>query len=158
MAVTKKTEIKAVEVKEAVKPVAEAKAAVEAKSAAEVKPTVAAEKAPVVQEEKAAEVKKAAPQRAASKRTAASKKAEPTKKTPVRKAAEKKEIQTSVFIQYGGKETAAADLLAAAKKAYLAAGHKEDEIQSMEVYVKPEEGAAYYAVNGVGSEEYKIVY
>ena len=30
------------------------------------------------------------------------------------------------------------------------------EIETISVYVKPEENAAYYAVNGAGSEEYRI--
>ena len=47
-------------------------------------------------------------------------------------------------------------LVAAAKKAYVAAGHKEEEIETIDIYVKPEENAAYYAVNGIGSEAYRI--
>ena len=45
-----------------------------------------------------------------------------------------------------------------AKKAYAALGHKEDEIETLTLYVKPEERAVYYVVNGEGSSEYKIVY
>ena len=38
----------------------------------------------------------------------------------------------------------------------MAAGHKEEEIETIDIYVKPEENAAYYAVNGIGSEAYRI--
>ena len=47
---------------------------------------------------------------------------------------------------------------AEAKKAYAALGHKEDEIETLTLYIKPEERAVYYVVNGEGSSEYKIVY
>ena len=32
----------------------------------------------------------------------------------------------------------------------------KSQIETISVYVKPEENAAYYAVNGAGSEEYRI--
>ena len=35
---------------------------------------------------------------------------------------------------------------------------KKEEIKTLDVYVKPQEHAAYYAVNGEGSEEFRIEY
>ena len=72
------------------------------------------------------------------------------------KTAAKKEVKAQVFVQYLGKEISADSLVEEAKKAFVAAGHKESEIETISVYVKPEENAAYYAVNGAGSEEYRI--
>ena len=78
------------------------------------------------------------------------------KKSTARKTAAKKEVKAQVFVQYLGKEISADSLVEEAKKAFVAAGHKESEIETISVYVKPEENAAYYAVNGAGSEEYRI--
>ena len=78
------------------------------------------------------------------------------KRSTARKTAAKKEVKAQVFVQYLGKEISADSLVEEAKKAFVAAGHKESEIETISVYVKPEENAAYYAVNGAGSEEYRI--
>ena len=78
------------------------------------------------------------------------------KRSTARKTAAKKEVKAQVFVQYLGKEISADSLVEEAKKAFVAAGHKESEIETFSVYVKPEENAAYYAVNGAGSEEYRI--
>lgn len=88
---------------------------------------------------------KAPAKKTAARKTAAVKKAEP-----------KKEAKSRVFVQYLGKEISTDALAAEAKKAFVAAGHKEEEIETIDIYVKPEENAAYYAVNGIGSEAYRI--
>lgn len=145
MAAMKKTDAKTVAV-ETAKVLAEVK---------EVKAAPAAEKA---EAKKAPAGKEAAPAKApAAKRGTASKKtaASAAKKAPAKKTAE---IKASVYVQYAGGETSAEALLEAAKKAYIAAGHKEEDIKTLDVYIKPEEHTAYYAVNGEGSDDYKIVY
>ena len=154
MAATKKTETKAAVVNETAKPVAEVKEAAPEAAAPEVKEIV---KTPEV---KAEEPKKeAAPKKtAAPKKAAAPKKEAPAKKAPAKKAPVKKEIKTSVYVQYAGKEAEVEKLVAAAKKAYVAAGHKETDIKTVEIYVKPEENTAYYVINGEGSDNYKIIY
>lgn len=153
MAATKKTETKAVEAKEVVKPAAEVNE-VKAAAPAPVKETAPAK---VVEAKAEAPKKEAVKKEAAPKKTAA--KAPAAKKAPAKKAAPAKaEVKTAIYVQYAGKETSAEELIAAAKKAYLAAGHKEADLKTIDVYVKPEEGIAYYAVNGEGSDEYKIVY
>ena len=148
MAATKKTETKAAVVNETAKPVAEVKEAAPEAAAPEVKEIV---KTPEV---KAEEPKK----EAAPKKTAAPKKEAPAKKAPAKKAPVKKEIKTAVYVQYAGKEAEVEKLVAAAKKAYGAAGHKETDIKTVEIYVKPEENTAYYVINGEGSDNYKIIY
>ena len=70
-------------------------------------------------------------------------------------AAKKVEPKTTVTIQYGDKEVTVKDLLAAAQKAYKK-GHRGVVIKKVDVYVKPEENAAYYVVNGEASEDFKI--
>ena len=91
---------------------------------------------------------------------AEAKKAEEPKKETAKKAPAKrttaKDIKTSVVVQFAGKEVAEKDLIAAVKKAYTKKGNKVGDIKTIEIYVKPEESAAYYVVNGVGADDYKI--
>ena len=87
-------------------------------------------------------------------------KAEEPKKETAKKAPAKrttaKDIKTSVVVQFAGKEVTEKDLIAAVKKAYTKKGNKVGDIKTIEIYVKPEESTAYYVVNGVGADDYKI--
>ena len=91
---------------------------------------------------------------------AEAKKAEEPKKETAKKAPAKrttaKDIKTSVVVQFAGKEVTEKDLIAAVKKAYTKKGNTVGDIKTIEIYVKPEESAAYYVVNGVGADDYKI--
>ena len=79
--------------------------------------------------------------------------AEKTKKETVKKAVEA-EIKDEVFVQFAGVEINVEAVVAAAKADYKAKGHRTPKTVS--VYIKPEEGVAYYTVKGVGSEDYKV--
>ena len=68
-----------------------------------------------------------------------------------------KESEVKVFVEYGEKQLSTEDLVARAKEAYLGANPLA-EIKTLELYVKPEEGAAYYVVNGEASPEFKLVF
>ena len=110
----------------------------------------------VVTEVKAAEVKaetKTEAPKAEEKKAEEPKKE--TKKAPAKRAAAK-DIKTSVVVQFAGKEVKEKELIAAVKKAYTKKGNKVGDIKTIEIYVKPEENAAYYVVNGVGADDYKI--
>ena len=110
----------------------------------------------VVTEVKAAEVKaetKTETPKAEEKKAEEPKKE--TKKAPAKRAAAK-DIKTSVLVQFAGKEVTEKELIAAVKKAYTKKGNKVGDIKTIEIYVKPEENAAYYVVNGVGADDYKI--
>ena len=91
---------------------------------------------------------------------AEAKKAEEPKKETAKKAPAKrttaKDIKTSVVVQFAGKEVTEKDLIAAVKKAYTKKGNKVGDIKTIEIDVKPEESAAYYVVNGIGADDYKI--
>lgn len=122
---------------------------VAAKDVKETKPVVAAKpmetKAPEVKAEKA--VKPAAAPKAEKKPAAkkpAAKKAAP-KKAAAAKApkAEKKAAATKVILEYRGKQVNQDDIVAAVK-----ADWKGAAIKTLEIYVKPEDAAAYYVVNG----------
>lgn len=161
MAITKKTETKAA-VKETVKPAQAAVKEAEVKKAVpEVKETapVKAAAPALVKEAVPAPVKEAAPKKEVPvKKAAAPKKEAAPKKTAAPRKAEpvKKSVKATVYVQYQEKEISSEKLIAEAKKAYLAAGNKEADIKTIDVYVKPEEDAAYYVVNGIGSDDYKI--
>lgn len=110
----------------------------------------------VVTEVKAAEVKaetKTEAPKAEEKKAEEPKKE--TKKAPAKRVAAK-DIKTSVVVQFAGKEVTEKELIAAVKKAYTKKGNKVGDIKTIEIYVKPEENAAYYVVNGVGADDYKI--
>ena len=74
-------------------------------------------------------------------------KATKAKKETVKKAVEA-EIKDEVFVQFAGVEINVEAVVAAAK------AHRTPKTVS--VYIKPEEGVAYYTVKGVGSEDYKV--
>ena len=75
------------------------------------------------------------------------------KKETVKKAVEA-EIKDEVFVQFAGVEINVEAVVAAAKADYKAKGHRTPKTVS--VYIKPEEGVAYYTVKGVGSGDYKV--
>ena len=79
----------------------------------------------------------------------AEKPAPKTRKAPARKApAAKKaaEPQVSLTLQYMGKELTQEAMVAAVKEQWTG-----EEIKTLELYVKPEDQAVYYVVNGAGS-------
>lgn len=122
----KATEVKAPEVK-----VEEVKAAEAEKPVQAVKEPVAEKKEPA-----AAETKKA------TKTTKTTKSTKTTSKKAV-----KEEMKPEVFIQYQGKEAIVADAIEKAKAEFVADGHRVSSIKSLQIYLKPEEYAAYYVIN-----------
>lgn len=66
----------------------------------------------------------------------------------VRKPAAKKEVKTKIMIQHQGREVDSKDLIAAVKKEWTKSKHKVGDMKSMDLYIKPEDGAAYYVING----------
>ena len=90
----------------------------------------------------------AAETKPAAKRTAAKKPAEKSAaaRTPRKAAAPKVQL----YIQYGGKEGTEAELVEAVKAACGVT------VKTMELYVKPEDGAVYYVVNGTESGKVEL--
>ena len=113
---------------------------------AEVKETVkeapkAEVKAEAVKAEKKAEVK------------AAPKKRGPKPKT---EKTEKKEAVQNVYVQFAGKEILTADLVAQVTEKWVALGHRASSIKELNLYVKPEDSAAYYVINGKESGKFEL--
>ena len=137
---------------------------------AEVKKATAKVVAKVPAEEKKVEVKaaevkapevKAEVKKEAVKKTPAAKKA-PAKKAPAAKketvkketvkkapAAKKPVVKEEVNFQFSGKSYTSEDLIRITRDVWKSdLNGKEEDIQSIELYVKPEENTAYYVING----------
>lgn len=137
---------------------------------AEVKKATAKVVAKVPAEEKKVEVKaaevkapevKAEVKKEAVKKTPAAKKA-PAKKVPAAKketvkketvkkapAAKKPVVKEEVNFQFSGKSYTSEDLIRITRDVWkYDLNGKEEDIQSIELYVKPEENTAYYVING----------
>lgn len=137
---------------------------------AEVKKVTAKVVAKVPAEEKKVEVKaaevkapevKAEVKKEAVKKTPAAKKA-PAKKAPAAKketvkketvkkapAAKKPVVKEEVNFQFSGKSYTSEDLIRITRDVWkYDLNGKEEDVKSIELYVKPEENTAYYVING----------
>lgn len=102
-------------------------AKMETPKAAKAEPAPAKEKAPV----KKASVKKAAV------------------KASVKPAVKEEPVEVSAYIQYAGKEISQKDLTEKVKAIWTGElGKKEKDLKSVKLYIKPEELAVYYVING----------
>ncbi len=70
------------------------------------------------------------------------------KGSSVKKEAAKKDEEKQIFIQYAGKEVTVATIEERVKKAWEAEGHRASSIKKLDIYIKPEEAAVYYVING----------
>ena len=81
---------------------------------------------------------------------------EAEKKVAAKKpAAKKAEPVIKTILQIDGKDIDVSTVAADALKAYKAV-HKRKVVNEFVVYVKPEDNAAYYTVNGEGNDEFKV--
>lgn len=97
-------------------------------------------------EEKAADLKETEKKVAAEKKPEVEKKTTKTT-TKATKKAVKEEMKPEVFIQFQGNEAVVAEAIEKAKAQFVAEGHRASSIKSLQVYLKPEEYAAYYVIN-----------
>lgn len=64
----------------------------------------------------------------------------------------KESLTPELYIQYdddpaGAQEANVADIVAKVKAAYVAEGHRESSIKSLQIYMKPQMWKAYYVIN-----------
>ena len=119
-------------------------------------PAVKAEVKETVKEAPKTEVKTEAVKAEAPKaEKKAEVKAEPKKRGPKPKA-EKKEAVQNVYVQFAGKEILTADLAAQVTEKWVALGHRASSIKELNLYVKPEDNAAYYVINGKESGKIEL--
>lgn len=134
-------------VEETKKPEAEVKAETmkEETKKEEVKETVTKEQAPAAK--KTEEVKPAAKRG----RKPGSTNKKPTRKTTAttRKTTKKENVdeKTEVFVQYAGQEFSERSIMEKVEAAWEAEGKKTSAIKKVKLYVKPEDGKAYYVIN-----------
>ena len=103
-----------------------------------------------------AEVKKEAVKKTPAAKKAPAKKAPAAKKETVKKETVKKEpaakkpvVKEEVNFQFSGKSYTSEDLIRITRDVWkYDLNGKEEDIQSIELYVKPEDNTAYYVING----------
>lgn len=85
--------------------------------------------------------------KAVETKTKAAKKTTVAKTT--RKPAAKKgtEVKADVFVQFGGKEFSKEAIMSKVVAAWEAEGKKASAIKRAKLYIKPEDGKAYYVIN-----------
>jgi len=71
----------------------------------------------------------------------------PGSKNKVSKAGKKEELVPEIVVQFGAGEASVQAVVDKIKAEYVAQGHRVSSIKSLKVYLKPEEGAAYYVIN-----------
>ena len=100
------------------------------------------------EETKKATEEKAAPAKATkTTKTTKTAKAAPAKRG--RKPGSKTELKVSMNVQFGGKSYTTDDLVKIAKDVWkYDLKQKVADFKSVELYVKPEDGMAYYVING----------
>lgn len=132
---------------------APAKKTAEKKETAVKKP--AEKKAPAkaaAKKEPAAKKTAAAPAKAAE---ASAKKTAEKKAPAAKKSAKKPALEIRTILQAGGKDFDISAMAEKALKAYKSV-HKRKVVNEFVLYVKPEESAAYFTVNGEGGDEDKL--
>ena len=65
----------------------------------------------------------------------------------IAKEAAKRVVRSEMFLQFGDYELRMEDVESKAREDYVSKGHKASGIKSMQIYIKPEDHAAYYVVN-----------
>lgn len=100
-------------------------------------------------EEKTTARKTTAAKKTTAKKTTAKKTTAKKTTAAAKKAAKKSEISTEIFLQFSGKEYTQAEILQKIKDIWTYdLNNNVDDIKDVQIYLKPEESAAYYVVNG----------
>ena len=120
---------------------------------AEVKPEESPAPEEKIGQEPEAEASKAeAPaEKAEEKPKRASTKKSDTTKKPARAASTKKadaDKVEEIYVQFNGQEITTKDILEKVKQAHKDNRHRIGHIKSTQIYIKPEDGMAYYVING----------
>ena len=104
------------------------------------------------EEKKTTTAKKTAAKKTTAKKTTAAKTTAAKKATTKKAAAKKAEIKTEMYLQFAGKEYSQEEILQKVKDIWTYdLNQNVDDIKDVQLYLKPEESAAYYVVNGVES-------
>ena len=102
----------------------------------------------IVNVEETVKVEKKPAAKKATKAKAEKEVKEVAEKKPAAKRTTKKAVKTTFVVQAAGKEVSMEDAITRVKEAWTATGNKEADLKEIAFYVKPEEKAIYYVVNG----------
>ena len=104
---------------------------------------------PEVQAEEVKETVKKAAKKVAAKAEDTAEKAVKTVKKTAAKTTKKAELKTEFFLQFSGKEYTEKEILKKVKDVWTKdLKNKVGDMKDVKIYLKPEESAAYYVVNG----------
>lgn len=56
-------------------------------------------------------------------------------------------MKASVFVEYQGLQVEEKEIIAKVKELWVSEGNKIKDIKDLNLYIKPEENAAYYVIN-----------
>lgn len=85
--------------------------------------------------------------KAVETKTKAAKKTTVAKTTRKPAAQKGTEVKADVFVQFGGKEFSEEAIMSKVVAAWEAEGKKASAIKRAKLYIKPEDGKAYYVIN-----------
>ena len=95
--------------------------------------------------------KKTTEKKATEKKTVAKKatekKNEDVEKTTKKKATKKEAVAPQIVVQYDGNESTVDSVVEKITAEYVSEGHRASSIKNLKVYLKPEDGLAYYVIN-----------
>ncbi len=56
-------------------------------------------------------------------------------------------MKTAFYVEYAGKQVEEKEIIAKVKEIWTEQGNKIKDLKTLNLYVKPEENAAYYVIN-----------
>lgn len=65
-------------------------------------------------------------------------------------------MKTAFYVESYGRQVEEKNLIAKIKEIWVAEGNKIKDIKDLNIYVKPEEDACYYTINGETSGQIKL--
>ena len=65
-------------------------------------------------------------------------------------------MKANLYVEFQGKKVETKEVLAAAKKVWVEAGNKVKDLDTVDLYIKPEENAAYYVFNETESGKIEL--
>lgn len=68
-------------------------------------------------------------------------------KTVAKKPAKKEAVAPQIVVQYDGNESTVDAIVEKVTSEYVSEGHRASSIKDLKVYLKPEDGLAYYVIN-----------
>ena len=65
-------------------------------------------------------------------------------------------LKANLYVEFQGKKVDTKEVLAAAKKVWVEGGNKVKDLNTLDLYIKPEEDAAYCVFNETESEKIEL--